>query len=214
MNRLQLATSRAALRQNQSGAVMFLVTMTLSVLASVGLYALAAATSEVTASGSARQATQTHYLAEYGVVAGAHLMSASRAQTYLATMINTPDTGCWSLPSNVSTTQTDPIARACSHLASTEIATADSWDSGNTFPTSYGQPEATPNFIVEYTGLAKASSPPNYALNLNICFVEMTASAYGSTMPPTSTQATPFGQGIETQRARLLAGPVSGAICQ
>ena len=111
MNRLELATGRAALRQSQSGAVMFLVTMTLSVLASVGLYALAAATSEVTASGSARQATQTHYLAEYGVVASAHLMSASRAQTYLATMINTPDTGCWSLPSSVSTLP-DPISRA------------------------------------------------------------------------------------------------------
>ncbi len=213
MNRLELATSRAAIRQNQSGAVMFLVTMTLSVLASVGLYALAAATSEVTASGSARQATQTHYLAEYGVVAGAHLMSASRAQTYIATMITSPDTGCWSLPSSVSTL-TDPISRACSHVASTEMALADNWDSGNTFPTSYGQTEATPNFIVEYTGLAKASSPPDYALNLNICFVEMTASAFGTTMPPLSTQASPFGYGVETQRARLIAGPVSGAICQ
>jgi hypothetical protein len=192
---------------------MFLVTMVLSVLASVGLYALAAATSEVQASGSARQATQTHYLAEYGVVAGAHLMSASKAQTYLATMISTPDTGCWSLPASVSLLS-DPISRACSHIASTEMASADSWDSGNTFPTSYGQPEATPNFVVEYTGLAKATSPPNYALNLNICFVEMTASSYGTTMPPTSTLATPFGQGIETQRARLIAGPVSGAICQ
>jgi hypothetical protein len=63
--------------------------------------------------------------------------------------------------------------------------------------------------VVEYTGLAKAFTPPRYALNLNICFAEITASAYGTTMPANS-----LGEGIETQRARLVAGPVTGAICQ
>ena len=59
---------------------MFLVTMTLAVLASVGLYALAATTSEVTASGSERQATQTHYLAQYGVLGASHELAASKAK--------------------------------------------------------------------------------------------------------------------------------------
>jgi hypothetical protein len=39
----------------------------------------------------------------------------------------------------------------------------------------------------------------------------MTASAYGTTMP---TNTGTFGEGIETERARLIAGPVTGAICQ
>jgi hypothetical protein len=207
MHTLHLAKTRAAQRRNQGGAVMFLVTMTLAVLASVGIYALAAATSEVTASGSERQATQTHYLAEYGTVASTQMMSASRAQSYIATMIATPDSGCWSLPVNA-TTQPDNVIRACSHVKDIEIAAAGGW-TGATFGTFTGIAAPTPDFVVEYTGLAKAFTPPRYALNLNICFAEITASAYGTTMPANS-----FGEGIETQRARLIAGPVTGAICQ
>lgn len=209
MRSLHLAKARAAQRQNQSGAVMFLVTMTLAVLASVGIYALAAATSEVTASGSERQATVTHYLAEYGTVASTQMMSASRAQSYIATMVTSPDVGCWSLPVSA-TTQPDNVIRACSHVKDSEIALAGGW-TGSTFATFSGIAAPTPDFIVEYTGLAKAFTPPRYALNLNICFAEITASSYGTTMPANTNG---FGQGIETQRSRLIAGPVTGAICQ
>jgi hypothetical protein len=209
MRSLHLAKTRAAQRRNQGGAVMFLVTMTLAVLASVGIYALAAATSEVRASGSERQATVTHYLAEYGTVASTQMMSASRAQSYIATMVSNPDTGCWSLPVS-STTQPDNVIRACSHVQDSEIALAGGW-TGATFGTFAGIAAPVPHFQVEYTGLAKAFTPPRYALNLNICFAEITASAYGTTTPANTTG---FGKGIETQRARLVAGPVTGAICQ
>jgi hypothetical protein len=210
MNAVLLAKARCARRASQGGAVMFLVTMTLAVLASVGLYALAAATSEVTASGSERQATQTHYLAEYGLIGGAQMMSASRAQSYIATMVSAPDTGCWSLPNITVANTPDPILRACSHVQDTEIASAGGW-TGATFATFGGMVAATPDFYVEYTGLSKAFTPPRYALNLNICFAGITESAYGSTKPANTNQ---FGQGIETQRARLIAGPVTGSICQ
>ncbi len=213
MSALELSRIRAAKRASQGGAVMFLVTMTLAVLASVGLYALAATTSEVTASGSERQATQTHYLAEYGIVAGAQMMTASRAQSYLATMIATPDTGCWSLPNVTAANQPDNILRACSHVKDAEMALSGGWASGATFGTFGSIAAPTPDFAVEYTGLSKASTPPRYALNLNICFTEITASSYGSTLPPNAGSGN-FGQGIETQRARLIAGPVTGVICQ
>jgi hypothetical protein len=210
MDRALVAAARTRRRQSQGGAVMFLVTMTLTVLASVGIYALAAATNEVTTSGSERQATETHYLSEYGVIAGATLMTATRAQSYIATMITQPDTGCMSLPNVTAATQPDPVLRACSRVKDTEISTAGGWSGApfGTFGTTAGP---TPDFTVEYTGLTKASTPPRYALDLHICFAEMTASAYGTTMP-TNTGA--FGEGIETERARLIAGPVTGAICQ
>jgi hypothetical protein len=190
---------------------MFLVTMTLAVLASVGLYSLAAATSEIRTSGSARQATQTHYLAEYGVVASAQYMTASRAQTYINNMISSPDTGCYSLPNVTATTQPDKTFRACSHVLDPELASAQGWAAA-TFP-SYGTPgtATTPDFLVEFAGLTKATNTPRYALDLHMCFVQMTASAYGTTTPATSLS---FGEGFETARARILAGPVSGAICQ
>ncbi len=216
MNTLVIAKSRAARRRRQSGAVMFLVTMTLAVLASVGLYALAAATSEVQASGSERQATQTHYLSEYAVVAGMQLMTAGRAQSYLNVMTVNPDTGCMSLPQVTATTQPDNILRACTHVVDTELAKSDGW-TGSIYVDAGAPAAPTPQFLVEFTGLSKASSPPRYALDLHVCFVGMTASAYGTTLPPnevTGASATFFGEGIEAQRARIVAGPVMGALCQ
>ena len=68
MRALALAKRRSALRRRDEGAVMFIVAMTLAVLASVGVYALAAAATEVRTSGNERQGTQTHYLAEFGVI--------------------------------------------------------------------------------------------------------------------------------------------------
>ncbi len=79
MNALALAKRRAALRRREGGAVMFVVAMTLAVLASVGIYALAAAATEVRTSGNERQNTQTHYLAEYGVLGAAREMAGGRA---------------------------------------------------------------------------------------------------------------------------------------
>jgi hypothetical protein len=206
------AKVRSTRRKNERGAVMFIVTMTLAVLASVGIYALTAATGEVTTSGSERRNTQTHYLAEYGVVAGTQLMTSTQAQNYITTMISTPDTNCWSLPSVTSTTQPDPIYRACSHVQDTEVATVNGWSSSSTFVGDAGTAAPTPDFAVEYTGLNKAVAPAGYSLDLHVCFVSMTASSYGITTPVGGS--TVFGQGLETQRARLIAGPVMGGICQ
>ena len=75
MNALALAKRRAALRRREDGAAMFIVAMTLAVLASVGVYALAAAATEVKTSGNERQNTQTHYLSQYGVLGVAHEMT-------------------------------------------------------------------------------------------------------------------------------------------
>ncbi len=59
-----------AVRKNQRGAVAFIVAMTLAMLATIGIYALNAASNEVAAVGDERQAAQTEYVAEQGVLAG------------------------------------------------------------------------------------------------------------------------------------------------
>ena len=63
---------------------MFIVAMTLAVLASLGLYALASASNEMKTSGFERQNAQTHYLSEYGVLGGADDMNPTTAQLYSA----------------------------------------------------------------------------------------------------------------------------------
>src|SRR5262249_41041231 len=79
MSALALAKRRAARRRTEDGAAMFVVAMTIAVLASVGVYALAAASTEVKMSGNERQSTQTHYLAEFGVLAAAQFASGNTA---------------------------------------------------------------------------------------------------------------------------------------
>ena len=88
MNALALAKRRAGLRRSDDGAVMFIVAMTLAVLASVGVYALAAAATEVRTSGNERQNTQTHYLAQYGVLGAAHELTPGNAYSTVMSMLH------------------------------------------------------------------------------------------------------------------------------
>ena len=48
---------------------MFVVAMTIAVLGAIGMWAIQSAALEVRMAGFGRQATQTHYLAEYGALA-------------------------------------------------------------------------------------------------------------------------------------------------
>jgi hypothetical protein len=205
---------------------MFIVAMTLAVLASVGVYALAAASSEIRTSGSERQNSQTHYLAEYGIIGAAHELTATTAQWYLGIMMSANrDTPCLALPNVPSTS--DAMALACRRLGSAELGRA--WAVPPTVP--YGGGTATTpldplqapgslgptpmsgDFFVELTDPMQANAPARYALGLNLCFILMTASGTGITQPlfPGVADLTPqfAGEGIEVQRARLLAGPMN-----
>ncbi len=66
---LGAAKTRAFRRATSAGGTMFVVAMTLAVLSTIGAWALQSAALEVRMAGYERQSTQTHYLAEYGVMA-------------------------------------------------------------------------------------------------------------------------------------------------
>jgi hypothetical protein len=220
MNTRSLAKRRSSRRRTGAGAVMFLVAMTLAVLASVGIYALAAASNEVRTSGNERQNTQTHYLAQYGVLGVAHEMVSAKAQFYLGLMLSTPDTPCVALPGITSTTGS-PVTRACRRLGSAELGqpwagaitvpygSVNPYQNGVT-PGSFGPIPMTGDFFVELTEPTKAEAPSRYATDLHFCFIEMTATSSGITQPVIAGQPTGVyaNEGIEVQRARIVAGPV------
>jgi hypothetical protein len=198
---------------------MFVVAMTTTVLASVGVYALAAAANEVRTSGNERQNTQTHYLAEYGVLGIAHELTAGKAQFYIGLMLSHPDT-CVSLPGVPSTAS--PVARACRRIGSAELgtpwtgaATVVPYAGANAYmsgigPGSFGPIPMNGDFFIELTEPIPAKSPHGYALDLHMCFDLVTATTNGITQPviagqPTGTYA---NEGIEVQRARMIAGPL------
>jgi len=221
MSAVVLAKVRARRRRGEDGAVMFIVAMILAVLASVGIYALAAASLEIKSSGNERQNTQTHYLAEYGVLGASYVMTATRAQFYLGLMLSNPDYPCVSLPGVAQTA--DIMQRACRRMGLAEISAG--WQSPATVlysgsapysasPGSLGPTPMTADFFVELTAPTVASAPPNYALDLHFCFIQMTATAVGLTQPlypwmQSADQTGTFaGEGMEMQRARFVAGPV------
>jgi hypothetical protein len=208
---------------------MFVVAMTLAVLASVGIYALAAASNEVRTSGNERQNTQTHYLAQYGIIAASQELAATKAQLYLGLMLSaaTTDSNCVSLPGVPVTA--DPMTRACRRIGANELALGAGWattptdtygGSGSSTPLppfagtpgSLGPTPLNADFFVEFTAPTMAAAPSRYALNLQFCFVQFTASAMGITQPQyvASGQLVPYygGEGLEMQRARLVAGPI------
>jgi hypothetical protein len=199
---------------------MFLVAMTLAVLAAVGVYALAAASNEVRTSGNERQNTQTHYLAQYGILGAAHEMVSAKAQFYLGLMLSTPDSPCLALPGITATTGS-AVTRACRRLGSAELgqpwsgaitvpyAGTNPYQSG-VAPGSFGPIPISGDFFVELTEPTQAQAPARYATDLHFCFIEMTATSNGITQPVITGQPTGVyaNEGIEVQRARIVAGPV------
>jgi Tfp pilus assembly protein PilX len=224
MQALLLAKRRESRRAGEAGAAMFVIAMTLAVLASVGVYALAAAANEVRTSGNERQSTQTHYLAEYGVIGANHEIIASKAQYYVGLMFAKPEAQCVSLPGVTGTAAVAPITKACRRLGSSELGgawatavtvpyTAAAYQSGTT-PGSLGPVPMTGDFFIELTEPAKAHAAARYATDLSFCFIRMTVTSNGITQPIIASSAsdTLTGQygneGLEVQRARLIAGPV------
>jgi len=120
MNTLTLAKVRSSRRRDEAGAALFIVSMTLAVLASVGIYALAAASNEVRTSGYERQNTQTHYLASYGILGTAHEISSTKAQYYAGLMLSANKDTCASL-SNVPNTMSI-VSLACRRFGVKELA--------------------------------------------------------------------------------------------
>jgi hypothetical protein len=82
----------------------------------------------------------------------------------------------------------------------------------NTAPGSLGPAPMNADFFVELTDPNQTSAPPRYSADLHFCFVQLTATSTGITQPLFPSGANPTAQfgaeGLEMQRARILAGPV------
>ncbi|HEY4014373.1 MAG TPA: pilus assembly PilX N-terminal domain-containing protein [Polyangiaceae bacterium] len=220
MSALDLAERRARRRRDEGGAAMFIVAMTMAVLASVGIYALAAAATEVRTAGNERQNTQTHYLAEYGIVGAAHEITSTKAQAYLTQMLSAPDVCPLSLPGVPSTA--DIMVRACRRIGSAELAAnwigtaATTTYTGTTpftaDPGSLGPIPLSGDFFVELTEPTQANAPARYGLDLHFCFIDLTVTSSGITTPVYANEpdrSSGFaGEGLEVQRARFVAGPI------
>lgn len=220
MSPLALAKRNVRARRRERGAVMFIVAMTLAVLAAMGIYALRSASMEVRASGFSRQSAQAHYLSEYGVVAAAETINADTADLHLGLMINSArrDTNCISLPNvDLSDPNVSLTAKACRRMGASEIAQQFLASSQQAFPATnpFGPFALTGDFFVEITDPFQQQPPEGFGLDLGMCFTSMTVAAFGIAQPlgPGGADAGPgvayySNVGLELARSRITAGPI------
>lgn len=224
------AKARTRRRGNAGGAVMFIVAMTLAVIAAMGVYALQMASTEVKTAGFIRQQVQTQYLSEYGVVAATQALTVN-PQVYATVVATQPDTGCFTLYQISTQPTANPQSKACHRAGSTELGAQvvavgapatllSAWTGAGSDLTRGTVGLATfPDFFVEVTDPNPRQPPPGFASNSSrpICFEQVTASAMGLTpTQQTSSGADTFlgntsgflSEGFEMARARIVFGPV------
>ncbi len=208
-------TSQQARQVRDRGAVIFIVAMTLALLAGLGLYGLKASSEELASSGNYLRNAQTHFMTEYGVLGTANEVSGPRAQLYLGLMSdpNTRDRNCLSLAGVPSTASLQSLA--CRRMGSLEIG--QRWSvpfldayTNPTTPGSLGPIQRKGDFFVELTDPVQVAPPSGYDLNLGLCFMQFTVTVTGLTehSNPSSATALYRGFGIEMGRGRITGGPV------
>ncbi len=222
---LSFAKRNARRRRREGGAVIFIVAMTLALLASLGLYALQSASTEVKTSGYIRQNAQSHYLSEYGMLAGVNAMSGTTGQLYLSMMRTQTqmDSSCTSLQ-GVDMTNASNLTKACYRMGAAQMGTA--WGTGVTpivaaKPTiagSLGPYALTGDFYVEVTDPSMGSAMWGIDTRMGLCFQSFSLLAVGITEPDqqmllsqgiTLTPTALYGaEGTEMSRARITAGPM------
>jgi hypothetical protein len=177
--------------------------------------------------GNERQNTQTHYLAEYGILGTAQQVSATIAEKYWKLMQSNPDQ-CISLAAVPSTAS--PLALQCRRLGGSQefqqawaqsgipgLQVTDPYLGSYPYaagfaPGSFGATPMNGDFFVE---LSEPSQQQAIGYS-DQCAVTLTVTSYGITQPqyPTLTNSATGmfgGEGVEVQRARIKAEPVSCA---
>jgi hypothetical protein len=212
-----LAKARARRRTRDAGAVMFIVAMTLAIIAAMGMYALNIAATEVKTAGYIRQQTQAYYLSEFGELASTEEVKGPKVQMYRDLAIKTPDTNCTSLYGIPSTAGALPLA--CRRVGSAEIGSQwnptamplsgkllDPYVSNANENTrgSSGNPSAF-DFYVEFTDPTQKTPPPGYSTEQGLCFLEFTAASVGITPLAAGAYMT---EGLQTSRGRIIGGPI------
>ncbi|MBS2011842.1 MAG: hypothetical protein JST00_03050 [Deltaproteobacteria bacterium] len=217
--KLMLARRRARRRRDSAGAAMFIVAVTLGLLAVMGLYGLTATAADIRAAGHTRETLQAQKTAEHAMVVTAELLTPSRAKEIYEAMYGNGDANtknCLSTPAFTGAADRRD-AEACRRLTLGELAQYSNMTRPPFTPKSFGdvQNNAT---TVGGDGVALGGSTSNTVqvelsnpIDVPIVGsttekkVQVTITVY-ATLRPTATQPP---QTVMTGRGRLTIGPVS-----
>jgi len=213
---------RSKARRRSEGAAMFIVAITLGLLAAMGVYGLAATAADVRSAGHGREAAQTQHAAEVAIVMTSQLLEPGNAQVVVnrmrsdATVRTTGTENCRTArPFNSADNATNRDAQACLVLTPTTMKAlaqdptsfpVDALPVKAPFtPQSFGEVPNYAHIRVELTTPIDWDAPAGNAVGqrspifTNVCttvFVEMRQS---NTALPAET--------IAVGRGRLVVGP-------
>ena len=209
---------RARRRASRRGVTVFVVVLVLVMLTGLGMFAARSASLATSASGYERQMTQTHYIAEYALLATAAELSTGRLDSYINQIKQVPDpAGC--------TAQANVKNKTCYRFGYSDLESrlpAPSkflvpYDAGNKTPSSLGQADLDANFIIEMTDFGPG--PPVAGMDQStsgaakFVFKDVTLTITGEVRPrpadPTLVDTRyATSASFESTRAHLLLGPV------
>jgi Tfp pilus assembly protein PilX len=188
-------------RRRERGAIIFIVAMTLTLLAGMGVYALTNTTSEIRTSGYQRQAVQAHYVSDLATGAAVDVFTPENA-SYIDNQMRTttPSTPCISAP---------PVAAGVSDITKRCVKfhpkyVEKNWNgAAPLLPNALGNTGYAPTggFRVEVTESINTGIRPGYDTNNNKCFYRYTISSFGWLQQGTDVV------GEEASRARVVIGP-------
>ena len=214
---------RARARRDSAGAAMFVVAVTLGLLAAMGVYGLAATASDIRASGHAREAAQAQHAAEAAVIMTAQALGPGTAGYVVRQMqleytgIQARSTSCKSAkPYSVTASQqaSSRVAEACMVLSPGELQVLSpnkTWENlvgGQNVPftgKSLGDVPLKPYIRVELTNPIDWTAPAGYQVNGGQApiFTQIRATIYTEIKPGLNEPA----QILATGRGRLVVGP-------
>jgi len=213
------ATRRRALagRRSERGAAVFVVVLAITMLTAVGLFAAHSATLVDQASGYARLARQTQYIAEYGTLAGAAELGSGSAEPYLKAML----TGANACRANAVDPATARPPCYKMFYANLDARTSNplTVDESGEHPqfvgvTSDGTDGSFADFVVELTDPGPTGAPVAGTdlggAGLSFRYVKVTATTTAQLRPPGNTcdNAITTVTGQQSLRAHLVIGPI------
>lgn len=204
---------------------MFIVAVTLGLLAAMGVYGMAATTSDMRASGHGRAAAQGQHAAELAIVMTSQLLEPGNSQVIVnrmradaAVRATTTEVCRTARPFSASDNATSKDAQACLVLTPTTMKPLAqdqvNWPTASApytvpfTPKSFGDVPSYANIRVELTNPIDWDAPAGNAVGQRApIFTQVRTTVYVEMRPDPAIYATAPADMIAVGRGRLVVGP-------
>jgi Tfp pilus assembly protein PilX len=210
-SRRSLALGRARARRRNAGAVMFIVVVTLGLLAAMGVYGLSATSADVRAAGHLREALQAQRAGEHALTMAAETLNPRSVGPLISQMsAANRTTNCKTASAYSGGVVPVPPAAACLRLTEVGMRAASKdvnlWDvSVPAFASdSFGNVTSVPNVQIELSDPFDVQRP---GFDATSRFTQVTATVFVDVRSTVDTSAP--AQAIVSGRGRLTVGPIS-----